>query len=39
VGLLYDGEIVDELPAEPHDQRVSAAVTPGEGFVPFPRGR
>jgi len=25
---LYDGEVVDRLPAEPHDQRVDAAVTP-----------
>lgn len=32
VALLYDGELVDALPAEPHDQRVRAAVTPSEGF-------
>jgi 5-formyltetrahydrofolate cyclo-ligase len=26
--LLYDGEIVDAVPAEPHDRRVTHAVTP-----------
>jgi 5-formyltetrahydrofolate cyclo-ligase len=26
--LLHDGELVDHVPAEPHDRRVSAAVTP-----------
>jgi 5-formyltetrahydrofolate cyclo-ligase len=32
--LLYDGELLDEeLPAEPHDQPVSAAVTPLLGWV------
>ncbi|MBG6093651.1 5-formyltetrahydrofolate cyclo-ligase [Actinomadura viridis] len=33
VGLLYDGELVGELPAEAHDRHVRAAVTPSEGFV------
>lgn len=33
VALLYDGELVDALPAEPHDQRVRAAVTPSEGLI------
>jgi len=33
VGLLYDGELLDELPSEPHDQRVTAAVTPSEGLI------
>jgi 5-formyltetrahydrofolate cyclo-ligase len=28
VALLYDGEVVDELPAEPWDVPVAAAVTP-----------
>lgn len=28
VVLLYDGEIVDAVPAEPHDRRVTHAVTP-----------
>ncbi|MDL4815502.1 5-formyltetrahydrofolate cyclo-ligase [Actinomadura opuntiae] len=35
VGLVYDAELVDELPSEPHDQRVRAAATPGEGLVRF----
>lgn len=26
--LLYDGEVVDAVPTEPHDQRVGAALTP-----------
>ncbi|WP_345743539.1 5-formyltetrahydrofolate cyclo-ligase [Streptomyces sp. ODS28] len=26
--LLYDGEVLDEVPAEPHDRPVHAAVTP-----------
>ncbi|WP_433333413.1 5-formyltetrahydrofolate cyclo-ligase [Spirillospora sp. CA-294931] len=34
--LLYDGELVDELPAEAHDQRVRAAATPSEGLVRLP---
>ena len=33
--LLYDGERVDVVPAEPHDRRVAAAVTPG-GVRRFP---
>ena len=33
VALLHDGELVDELPAEPHDQRVHAVVTPRRGLV------
>jgi 5-formyltetrahydrofolate cyclo-ligase len=35
VGLVYDGELVDRLPAEPHDRHVRAAVTPSEGLVRF----
>ncbi|HEX6246912.1 MAG TPA: 5-formyltetrahydrofolate cyclo-ligase [Nocardioidaceae bacterium] len=27
--LLYDEELLDEVPAEPHDRAVTAAVTPG----------
>jgi 5-formyltetrahydrofolate cyclo-ligase len=26
--LLYDGELIDRLPAEPHDHRVRAVITP-----------
>jgi len=33
VALLYDGELVDALPAEPHDVRVQAVVTPSGGLV------
>jgi 5-formyltetrahydrofolate cyclo-ligase len=37
VALLHDGELLDEdLPAEPHDRRVSAVVTPSLGLVPLP---
>jgi 5-formyltetrahydrofolate cyclo-ligase len=31
--LVYDGEVVDELPSEPHDRHVRAAVTPSDGLV------
>jgi 5-formyltetrahydrofolate cyclo-ligase len=33
VALLHDGETVAELPAEPHDVRVGAVVTPTRGLV------
>ncbi|TDD80317.1 5-formyltetrahydrofolate cyclo-ligase [Actinomadura darangshiensis] len=33
VALLYDGELVRNLPAEPHDRRVRAAVTPSQGLL------
>jgi 5-formyltetrahydrofolate cyclo-ligase len=32
VALLFEGELVDTLPCEPHDQRVRAAVTPQSGL-------
>ena len=32
VAVVYDDEVVDEVPHEPHDRRVHAALTPG-GFV------
>jgi 5-formyltetrahydrofolate cyclo-ligase len=32
VALLYDGELVDEVPAAGHDQPVRAAALPGEGI-------
>lgn len=38
VALLHDGELVASLPAEPHDVRVGAAVTPGGGVVHLPGG-
>ncbi|MDT7570844.1 MAG: 5-formyltetrahydrofolate cyclo-ligase [Actinomycetota bacterium] len=33
IALLYDGELLDELPVEPHDRRVDAVVTPALGLV------
>ena len=32
VALVFDDELVDELPAEPHDRRVTAVVTPSGGW-------
>jgi 5-formyltetrahydrofolate cyclo-ligase len=32
VALLHDGELLPRVPGEPHDRRVHAAVTPGEGL-------
>jgi 5-formyltetrahydrofolate cyclo-ligase len=37
VALLYDGEVLDEVPAEPHDHAVRAVITPSAGLVPLPR--
>lgn len=36
VVLLYDGEVLDRVPAEPHDRPVTAAVTPS-AVHRFPR--
>lgn len=33
VALLDDGELLDALPAEPHDRRVDAVITPADGLV------
>ena len=33
VAALHRGELVERLPAEPHDRPVHAAVVPGEGLV------
>lgn len=38
VALLFDDELVDELPAEPHDHRVNAVVTPSGGWRALPSG-
>lgn len=35
VAMVYDSELVDTLPAEPHDHPVRAAVTPVRGVVRF----
>jgi 5-formyltetrahydrofolate cyclo-ligase len=32
VALLHDGEFLDRVPAEPHDRRVRAAITPSGGL-------
>src|SRR5215467_6237183 len=32
VALLYDGELLDEVPADGHDQLVRAAALPGQGI-------
>lgn len=37
VAIVRDDELVPELPAEPHDVRMTAALTPRDGFVPLPR--
>ncbi|MGH3388876.1 MAG: 5-formyltetrahydrofolate cyclo-ligase [Actinomadura sp.] len=36
VGLVYDSELVEALPAGPHDQRLRAVVTPSGGFERLP---
>jgi 5-formyltetrahydrofolate cyclo-ligase len=36
VALLHDGELVEQLPAEPHDRPVHAVVMPDEGLVELP---
>jgi 5-formyltetrahydrofolate cyclo-ligase len=33
IALLYDGELVDELPSEPHDLRVRAVARPSHGIT------
>lgn len=39
IAPLYDGELVDRLPAEPHDARVDAAALPAAGLVWLSTGR
>jgi 5-formyltetrahydrofolate cyclo-ligase len=36
VALLHDGELVDEVPADPHDRPVHAAALPSTGVVRLP---
>lgn len=38
VALLHDGELVDVVPAEPHDRRVRAVVAPESGLRHLPEG-
>jgi 5-formyltetrahydrofolate cyclo-ligase len=36
VALVFDDELIDELPSEPHDRRVTAVVTPSGGWQALP---
>lgn len=36
VALVFDDELVDALPVEPHDRRVTAVVTPSGGWQALP---
>jgi 5-formyltetrahydrofolate cyclo-ligase len=36
VAVVFDDEFVDELPAEPHDHRMTAVVTPSGGWQDLP---
>jgi 5-formyltetrahydrofolate cyclo-ligase len=36
IAVLFDGEVIDMVPAEQHDKPVTAAVTPTVGIVRFP---
>jgi 5-formyltetrahydrofolate cyclo-ligase len=38
IALLYDGELVGQLPAGPHDQRVRLAALPSRGIISLPSG-
>jgi 5-formyltetrahydrofolate cyclo-ligase len=39
VAVVFDDELLDHLPADPHDQRVTAVVTPSGGWQALPTGR
>ncbi len=38
VAIVRDDELLDEVPAEPHDVRMTHALTPGRGLVALFRG-
>jgi len=38
VAVVFDDELLDEIPAEPHDQLVTAVVTPSGGWQALPAG-
>ncbi|MFK3984641.1 5-formyltetrahydrofolate cyclo-ligase [Micromonospora sp. NPDC050397] len=38
LALLHDGELVDRVPAQPHDRPVAAVITPSGGLRPLPAG-
>src|SRR5918997_212504 len=37
VALLHDGELLDEVPTEPHDRPIDAVITPSDGLTTLPR--
>jgi 5-formyltetrahydrofolate cyclo-ligase len=39
IALLYDDELINEVPAAPHDRPVTHAARPAPGLAPLPRGR
>jgi len=39
VALLHDGELIEDVPALPHDRRVRAVITPGAGLRLLDAGR
>jgi 5-formyltetrahydrofolate cyclo-ligase len=38
LALLYDGELLAEIPADAHDQRVRLVARPATGITPLPAG-
>ncbi|WP_040338030.1 5-formyltetrahydrofolate cyclo-ligase, partial [Candidatus Blastococcus massiliensis] len=38
VAVVFDDELLDELPSEPHDRRVTAVVTPSGGWQELAAG-
>ena len=38
MALLHDGELIDEVPVEPHDRPVDGIITPSGGFTPLADG-
>jgi 5-formyltetrahydrofolate cyclo-ligase len=38
IALLHDGELAHRVPAQPHDQRVTAVITPTAGMLRLPLG-
>lgn len=38
VAVVRDGDLVDELPREPHDVRMTHVLTPGGGLIPLHGG-
>lgn len=38
IAMVRDDELIDELPAEPHDVAMTHVVTPGRGIIAIPSG-